>query len=331
MTDTLTSNLDETTHDAATMRAIRQETLGGPEVLTLAEVQRPVPGPSQILIRVVSTGLNPTDWGHRQIPGFLGDGPRILGWEVAGVVEVVGLGVTIHRPGDAVFGMLPYPHGVGSAAEYVVAPARSMVPAPARIDLADAGAVPLAALTAWQALHDTARVRPGHRVLIHGAAGGVGHFAVQIAKRLGAYVIGTASTRNHDMLRELGADEVIDYREVDFAQSVAPVDVVLEGLGDDVPARSLAITRPGGVIVSLALNKVAPLGEAAAAVDVRHELMLVEADQAGMSSIASLIDDGTLRVVVDGRFDLLDVDAVREAHRRGDTAHVAGKLVLQVG
>lgn len=322
------------TTTATTMRAIASTRLGPAEVLESVEVPRPVPGPSHVLIRVVSTGLNPTDWGHRAIPGFLGEPrpsvPRILGWEVAGVVEEVGLGVGIHRPGDLVFGMLPYPFGVGGAADYVVAPARSMVPVPENLPLTAAGAVPLAALTAWQALVDVAGVRPGQRVLIHAAAGGVGHVAVQIAKHLGAVVIGTASAANHDLLRELGADEMIDYRTDDFAVAAGEVDVVLDAIGGEATARSLAITRPGGTIVSLNLLVTEPLGAAAEAAGVRHVPMLVEADQAGMAAVAGLIASGALRPVIAGSYDLHDVDEVRAAHRRGEAGHVTGKLVLVV-
>lgn len=319
--------------DTRTMRAVWQGALGSTEVLAHADLPRPVPGPSQVLIRVASAGLNPTDWKHRQLPGFLGDGPRVLGWEVAGVVAETGLGVTIHQPGDQVFGMLPYPFGVGAAAEYVLAPARSVVPVPANLDLDIAGAVPLTALTAWQALVDTAHLAPGQRVLVHAGAGGVGHFAVQIAKHLGADVIATAGAVNHDLLRRLGADQVIDYTTADFAAAAATadgVDVVLDPIGGDTTARSLRVTRPGGTIVSLNPLVTLPLGEEAAAAGVRHVLMLVEADHAGMSSVAGLIAAGALTPVIAGRYDLHDIDAVRAAHDRGDAGHVAGKLVLQV-
>jgi NADPH:quinone reductase-like Zn-dependent oxidoreductase len=233
------------------MRAIRQEILGGPEVLREVTVPRPEPGPTQILVRVHAAGVNPTDWGHRSHQIFLGPPPFTLGWDVSGVVEAVGFGVTIFQPGDEVFGMLPYPHGVGSHAEYAVAPARSFAAKPANIDHVQAGALPLVSLTAWQALVDTAPVSPGQRVLIHAAAGGVGHVAVQIAKARGAYVIGTAGAANHDLVRSLGADEMIDYHATDFAEAVRDVDVVLDPMSGDYPARSLRALRPGGRLVCL--------------------------------------------------------------------------------
>ena len=226
-----------------TMRAIRQEVLGGPEVLRETEVPRPEPGISQVLVRVHAAGVNPTDWSHRAFPIFLGPPPFTLGWDVSGVVEATGFGVTLFQPGDEVFGMLPYPHGVGSHAEYVTAPTRAFARKPENVDHVQAAALPLAALTAWQALNDTARLEAGQRVLIHAAAGGVGHLAVQIARARGAYVIGTASAKNHDLVRGLGADEMIDYQATDFATAVSDVDVVLDTVGGDYPARSLRTLR----------------------------------------------------------------------------------------
>ncbi|WP_086824004.1 NADP-dependent oxidoreductase, partial [Streptomyces sp. NRRL B-24572] len=233
------------------MRAISQDTHGTPEVLREVVVPRPVPGPSQILVAVRAAGVNPTDWKHRSGPLFLDRLPLVLGWDVSGVVEAVGFGVTVFKPGDEVFGMLPYPHGVGAHAEYVTAPARAFAHKPAELDHVRAGALPLAALTAYQAIVDTAQVGPGQRVLVHAAAGGVGHLAVQIAKARGAYVIGTASAPKHAFLRSLGADEVIDYRTTDFTEAVRDVDMVLDPMSGDTRTRSLDVLRPGGTLVSL--------------------------------------------------------------------------------
>ncbi|MFI0468243.1 NADP-dependent oxidoreductase [Saccharopolyspora sp. 5N102] len=309
------------------MRAISQDVLGGPEVLQEVRLDRPVPGPSEVLIRVRAAGLNPTDWKHRAYKVFLGEPPLVLGWDVSGVVEAVGVGVTLHKPGDEVFGMLPYPHGVGSHAEYVTGPARAFVPKPSNVDHVQAGAIPLAALTAWQALVDTARLQPGQRVLIHAAAGGVGHFAVQIAKARGAHVIGTASAGKHEFLRGLGADELIDYQEVDFADVVSDVDVVLDPLAGDTRTRSLRTLRRGGVLVSIL-----PFGREEDAAEaerrgVRVELMLVEADQEGMRAIAELVESGRLRPEIAGVFPLADA---AKAHALGETGRTTGKLVLEV-
>lgn len=310
------------------MRAISQDSLGGPERLRTVDVERPVPGPSEVLVRVRAVGLNPTDWKHRAAPGFLDRLPLILGWDVSGVIEAVGLGVTVHEVGDKVFGMLPYPYGHGSCAEYVTAPARALVRKPAELDHVHAGAMPLAALTAYQALVDTAGVRAGQRVLIHAAAGGVGHFAVQIAKSLGAHVIGTASAVKHDLLRELGADELIDYRGEDFERLARDVDVVVDPIGGDYTARSLRTLRPGGVLVSLALTVTEPMPEMAAQLGVSHRLMLVEADQEGMRAVAELARTKRLRPVIESTFPL---EEAAKAHTVGDTGRVTGKLVLTVG
>lgn len=314
------------TSDDAMMRAVSQDAYGGPEVLREVRLPRPVPGPSRILVRVRAAGVNPTDWKHRANAGFLDRLPLVLGWDVAGVVEAVGYGVTLFEPGDEVFGMLPYPYGVGSHAEYAVGPARAFARKPAGIDHVRAGALPLVALTAWQALVDTADVRPGQRVLVHAAAGGVGHVAVQIAKARGAYVIGTASAAKHGLLKEWGADEAVDYREVDFAEVVRDVDVVLDPFAGEVLDRSLGVLRPGGIAVSI-LAVTAGQRARARELGVRVAGLLVEADHAGMAAIADLVERGLLRAHVQEVFPL--AEAAR-AHALGDTGHVTGKLVLEV-
>ncbi|MFE6920409.1 NADP-dependent oxidoreductase [Nocardia sp. NPDC057663] len=311
-----------------TMRAISQDTLGGPEVLHEIELPRPTPGPSQLLIRVHAVGLNPTDWKHRALPGlFLPAPPFVLGWDVSGVVETVGYGVTLFEPGDEVFGMLPYPHGHGSLAEYVVGPTRAFARKPDNVDHIVAGATPLAALTAWQALVDTANIQAGQRVLIHAAAGGVGHLAVQIAKSRGAYVIGTASAAKHEHLRSLGADELIDYREVDFAEVVGDVDVVLDTLGEENSRRSLPTLRPGGLLVSILASNGTDLPAEAARQGARFAALLVEADHAGMRAVAALLASGELTPTIAGVFPLAEA---AKAHALGETDRTLGKLVVTV-
>ncbi|GGS77854.1 NADP-dependent oxidoreductase [Streptomyces violaceus] len=308
-----------------TMRAISQDVLGGPEVLKEVEVERPVPGPNQVLVRVRAAGVNPTDWKHRATGGFLGDAPFVLGWDVSGVVEAVGIGVVAFAPGDEVFGMLPYPYGHGSHAEYVIAPVRALTRKPAGIDHVQAGALPLVSLTAWQALVEHADVRPGQRVLIHAAAGGVGHVAVQIAKARGAYVIGTASAGKHEFLRGIGVDETVDYRETDFTEAVKDVDVVLDTIGGDNALRSLRVLRPGGVVVSILPGGSNDFYEEADRLGVRGLRMLVDADRSDMQSIAELARTGKLRATIAGTFPL---SAAAEAHALGDTGRTTGKLVL---
>ncbi|MFF8602149.1 NADP-dependent oxidoreductase [Streptomyces sp. NPDC015232] len=309
------------------MRAISQDTHGTPEVLAEVTLPRPTPGPGQVLVAVRAAGVNPTDWKHRAAGLFLDRLPLVLGWDVSGVVEAVGFGVTLFKPGDEVFGMLPYPHGVGSHAEYVTGPARAFARKPAGVDHVQAGALPLAALTAHQALVDTAAVGAGQRVLVHAAAGGVGHLAVQIAKSRGAYVIGTASAPKHDFVRSLGADEVVDYRTTDFRDVVGDVDVVLDPLSGDTRSRSLDVLRPGGVLVSILPGTDPEEAAKAAARGVRVETLLVEADHAGMNAVADLVAAGSLRAHVAAVFPL--AEAAR-AHALGETERTAGKIVLTV-
>ncbi|MFF4534883.1 NADP-dependent oxidoreductase [Streptomyces aureus] len=310
-----------------TMRAIGQTVLGGPEVLKEITLERPSPRPNEILVRVRAAGVNPTDWKHRATGGFLGEPPFVLGWDVSGVVEATGIGVAAFRPGDEVFGMLPYPFGHGSHAEYVTGPARAFTRKPAGIDHVQAAALPLVSLTAWQALTEQAGVRPGQRVLIHAAAGGVGHVAVQIAKSLGAHVIGTASAGKHDFLRSIGVDEPVDYTSVDFAEAVRDVDVVLDTIGGDTGLRSLRVLRPGGVVVSILPVGSDAFYEEAERLGVRAVRMLVDADRTGMEAVADLVEKGALRATVARTFPLADA---AEAHALGDTGRTTGKLVLVV-
>ncbi|MFJ4974818.1 NADP-dependent oxidoreductase [Streptomyces coeruleorubidus] len=308
-----------------TMRAISQDVLGGPEVLKEVDVERPEPRPNEVLVRMRAAGVNPTDWKHRATGGFLGEPPFVLGWDVSGVVEAVGIGVAAFAPGDEVFGMLPYPFGHGSHAEYVIAPVRALTRKPAGIDHVQAGALPLVSLTAWQALVERADLKSGQRVLIHAAAGGVGHVAVQIAKARGAHVIGTASAGKHEFLREIGVDEAVDYRETDFTEAVKDVDVVLDTIGGDNSLRSLRVLRPGGIVVSILPGGSDDFYREAERLGVRAVRMLVDADRTGMEAIAELAETGRLRATIAGAFPLA---AAAEAHASGDTGRTTGKLVL---
>ncbi|MGW2645637.1 NADP-dependent oxidoreductase [Streptomyces sp. NPDC001393] len=313
--------------DVNTMRAISQDVLGGPEVLREVELERPKPGPNQVLVRVRAAGVNPTDWKHRALGVFLGEPPFVLGWDVSGEVAETGIGVAAFAPGDEVFGMLPYPYGAGSHAEYVLAPVRALTRKPASLDHVQAGALPLVSLTAWQALTEHADVRPGQRVLIHAAAGGVGHVAVQIAKARGAYVIGTASAGKHDFLREIGVDEPVDYRTTDVTEAVRDVDVVLDTLGGDTSVKSLKVLRPGGVVVSILPMGSQDFHDEAERLGVRAVRMLVDADRSGMQEIAKLAESGKLKATIAGTFPLAEA---AKAHEVGDTGRTTGKLVLVV-
>ncbi|MEU9553922.1 NADP-dependent oxidoreductase [Streptomyces fumanus] len=311
--------------DVNTMRAITQNVLGGPEVLQEVRLPRPEPRPNEVLVRVRAAGVNPTDWKHRATGGFLGEPPFTLGWDVSGTVEATGVGVAAFQPGDEVFGMLSYPFGHGSHAEYVAAPARFFWHKPAGVDHVQAGALPLVSLTAWQALVERAELRPGQRVLIHAAAGGVGHVAVQIAKARGAHVIGTASAGKHGFLRSIGVDEPVDYHETDVTETFKDVDVVLDTLGGDTAVKSLRVLRPGGVVVSILPVGSDEFPREAERLGVRAVRMLVDADQAGMREIAALVEAGKLRASVERTFPLADAAG---AHALGEQGRTTGKLVL---
>ncbi|GAA1513360.1 NADP-dependent oxidoreductase [Kribbella lupini] len=309
------------------MRAVVARSAGGPEVLRLEHVPRPSPGLTEILVRVHAAGVNPTDWKGRA-EGTHGGGPVILGYDVAGVVEEVGFGVTWLRVGDEVLGMPKFPVLPGAYAEYVVAPSRQFVRKPEALSFEQAAGLPLAALTAWQGLVETGGLRSGQRVLVHAAAGGVGHLAVQLAKSFGAYVVGTASAAKHEFVRSLGADEVIDYRTEDFADVLRtrPVDLVFDPIAGDTGRRSLDVLLDGGSYVSIL-----PVDEATAQEGrrrgIRAEFTLVEPDRLALTAITDLVARGKLRVELDAVFPLADA---AEAHRRGETNQATGKIVLTV-
>ncbi|MET7360680.1 NADP-dependent oxidoreductase [Streptomyces sp. NPDC005562] len=310
------------------MRAVSPRAWGAPENLVPVEVDRPEPGLTEILVRVHAAGVNPVDWKTRAEGTFgtWGDTP-ILGYDVSGVVEEVGPGVTLYQPGDAVFGMPRFPEQTGGYAEFVAAPARRFAPKPAGLSHVEAAALPLAALTAWQGLVETAGLRAGQRVLIHAAAGGVGHLAVQIAKAHGAYVIGTAREEKHAFLRGLGADEVIDYTRVDFTEAVRDVDIVLDGVGGAYGARSLEVIRPGGHLVTLPDPGGLPDQDRARELGVHTGWTIVEPDRAGLLEIARLVDEGKLRVEID---TVLPLEEAAKAHARGEQGRTQGKIVLRV-
>lgn len=310
------------------MRIIRQQVLGGPEVLELADVPRPDPGPTEVLVRVRAAGVNPVDWKVRARGGLLGEPPFTVGWDVAGVVEGTGLGVTRFAAGDRVFGMPRFPKEAAAYAEYVTLPSRQLVRIPDRLSDVEAAALPLAGLTAWQALVETAEVRPGQRVLILAAAGGVGHLAVQIAKARGAYVIGTARSAKHPFLAELGVGEAIDYTREAVEERVTDVDVVLDLVGSETSPRALATLRDGGIFIAVATSAgLEPLRELAGD-RVRVTGILVEPDRAGLEALAELAERGDLRPHVSATFPL---EEAARAHELGETGRTQGKLVLTVG
>jgi NADPH:quinone reductase-like Zn-dependent oxidoreductase len=308
------------------MKAIRLHRQGGPEQLVYEDAPKPELGEGDALIRVRATGITPAEltWAETYMNC---DGserlPSIPGHEVSGVVESVAEGVVGVTAGDEVYALTSFCRD-GAAAEYVAVSAADLAPKPKAVDHAQAAAVPLSALTVWQAFFDHARLAPGQRVLIHGAAGGVGVFAVQIAHWHGAYVIGTASAENRDFLLHLGANEVIDYRHSRFEQAAQNVDVVLDTIGGDTRQRSWQILNPTGILISLP----EPIPESeAAAHNKRGLFFIVQPDREQLGKIAALIDSGVISPVIAETIPLANA---RQAFERGVAGHTRGKLVLQV-
>jgi NADPH:quinone reductase-like Zn-dependent oxidoreductase len=308
---------------AAMMRAVVQDRFGGPEVLRTQEV----------LGRGHAAGVNPVDSKTRGGTGMaavLGEPPYVLGWDVSGVVEATGFGVTTLQVGDEVYGMPWFPRAAGGYAEYVTAPARQLARKPTTVSHEQAAAVPLAALTAWQALVDTANVRPGQHVLVHAAAGGVGHLAVQFAKHLGAHVTATATSARHTWLKQLGADQTIDYTTTRFENVARDIDVVIDLIGDthdNTALRSLEVLCPDGLLVAIPAGVSPELAAAAQARGVRVTPFLVEPDAPALARIAELIDTGEVMVEVEEVFPL---EQAAQAHIRGENGRTRGKLVLRV-
>jgi NADPH:quinone reductase-like Zn-dependent oxidoreductase len=312
------------------MRAIVQERFGGPEVLQIADVEQPRPVPTEVLVRVHAAGVNPVDWKTRNGKGAaaaMGPLPFTVGWDVSGVVEQVGYGVTRFTPGDEVFGMPRFPRQAAAYAEYVTVPSRQLARKPANLTHIEAAAVPLGSLTAWQAIVETARIEAGQRLLIHGAAGGVGHLAVQIAKSRGATVIGTAKAAQHDFLRDLGADQLIDYTATRFEDEVVDLDVVFDLIGGETSLRSISTLRPGGVLIVVPSGADQTVLAEAERRGVRATNIMVEPDYPALEQIAALADSARLRVEIDRVFPLEDAT---KAHEHGESRSARGKLVLSV-
>jgi NADPH:quinone reductase-like Zn-dependent oxidoreductase len=312
-----------------TMRAIVQNAFGEPDVLQIGERPLPEPIATEVRVRVQAAGVNPVDWKTRAGKGAAAQWglPLTVGWDVAGVVDAVGPGVTRFAVGDPVFGMPWFPRPASAYAEFVTAPSRHFARRPDALGVVEAGGLSLAGLTAWQCLVDVAQVQPGQRVLVHAGAGGVGHLAVQIAKSRGAHVIATASAAKHDLLADLGVDEAVDYRSRRFEEVVEPVDVVYDLIGGDVSVRSLDVLRPDGVMIVLPSSAAAAAVEAARDRGLRAVGVLVEPDGDGLEDLAALVEAGGLRVLIDETFPL---DRAADAHRLGEQGRATGKIVLTV-
>ena len=308
------------------MKAIVVHNYGGPEVLKYEDTRRPEPKEDQILVRVIAAGVNPVDASIRSERGakFFGITlPFIPGYDIAGVVEKTGAKIAKFKPGDSVYAYLSLKDG-GGYAEYAVATEVEAAPKPKSIRFVEAAGVPVVALTAWQALIDTAKLSVGQTVLIHGGSGGVGSFAIQIAKARGAKVIATASTANQDLLKQLGADVAIDYTKQKFEDVAKDVDVVLDSVGKDTLARSYGVVKKGGFIVTL----VSRLDQAELDKHgIRGASLGVEPNSNELTEIGKLIDEEKIKVVVSLTFPLAEA---MKAQEQVATGHTRGKIVLKV-
>ena len=314
----------------STMNAILADPATGE--FSIGQVERPEPRPTEVLVKTSAVGINPVDWKTRRGEGVRGffpsDEPLILGWDIAGVVEEVGPGVTRFRVGDRVFGMPNFPDPANAYAEYVVARSRHLAHIPEGVSDTVAAALPLAGLTAWQAVVDTLQVTEGTRILIHAAAGGVGHLAVQIAKARGAEVWGTASAAKHEGLRELGLDHPIDYRNQDFTQVATEMDAVLDLVGgSENPVRSLACLRRGGRLLVIPAPTDQPSPEQLKEAGVTADWLLVEPDAAGLEALAALLAAGTLRITLAETRPLAEM---ADLHAVGEAGRTVGKLVATI-
>lgn len=304
------------------MKAIRIHEFGGPDVLKYEDIPEPQPGPGEIRIRIIAAGVNPIDWKIRS--GYIGELPlpMIMGLDVAGVVETAGQGETSFQPGDEVFAKVSI--GQGGYAEYTVVSSTHAALKPRSIGFIESAAIPTAGLAAWQSLFDIADLESGQTVLIHGAAGGVGTFAVQFARWKGAHVIGTASSKNAEFLKSIGSDEVIDYRNQRFEEIVNNLDVVLDTIGGDTFERSWEVLKPGGFLVST----VASIPEGAPQkYGVRAKTLMTQADGRELAQIADIIDEQKIKPIVTTVLPLSDA---QKSHEMSESRHARGKIVLRV-
>src|SRR5437667_5177944 len=310
------------------MKAVQVHNYGGPEVLHFEDAPRPTPGSGELLIKVHAASVNAIDWKARA--GYLKDVfplplPYIPGWDVSGIVEAVGSGVTKFNKGDEVYARPDAArNGKGTYAEYVVVRETEAALKPKSIDHVHAAAIPVVALTAWQALFDTAALSKSQTILIHGAAGGVGSFAVQLAKWKGAYVIGTASTRNQAFLRQLGVDEPIDYEKARFEDVVHDVDAVLDPIGGDTQKRSWKTLKKGGILVSIVGP---PSEDEATKHGVRSAYLSAQGGSSLLAELATLVDSGKIKPIVE---TVMPLSEARHAHELNETGHARGKIVLKV-
>lgn len=308
------------------MKAVVMHEHGGPEVLQYEDTLRPEPKEDEVLVRVLAAAVNPVDTYIRQgmrSKSATDTRPIIIGYDIAGIVERAGANIKGFKVGDAVYAYLPISRG-GGYAEFAIAKEGEMSIKPKSIDFEKAAAVPLAATTAWQALVDTAKVEKGQTVLIHGGSGGVGCFAVQIAKARGAKVIATASTANQDLLKQLGADQPIDYTKTKFEEVVKDVDVVLNCVRADVLQPSYGVVKKGGIIVSITDE---PDQAECAKYGIRCSRVMAHPDSKALEELTKLIEANKITPIVSQTFPLMEI---AKAHQQIETRHTRGKIVLKI-
>ena len=308
------------------MKAIVINEYGNENVLSYTDVERPEPKAGEVLVKVNGAAVNPADWKIRDGMGesFGFKFPLILGGDIAGTVAAVGDGVDNFQQGEAVYGMT-LSNLSGAYAEYAIAKADEIAPKPESLNFEEAAATPMCSLTAWQAMFDVAHLSSGQKILITGASGGVGSMAVQLAKAKGAFVIGTASGKNEQFVRDLGADEFIDYTQQNFEEIVKDVDVVFDTVGSDTQERAFQTLKKGGFLVSSAGT---PSTELAREAGVGAAFVFCKSNAQQLTEISSLIGEGKLKIHVK---TVLPLTEAKQAHQLSQNGRTRGKIVLQVG
>lgn len=313
------------------MKAITLQEPGSVENFRIEDIEQPVPQKNEVLVKVKAISINPVDTKTREGKAFYNqlkeESNVIVGWDISGIVEAVGEEVAYFKAGDEVFGMVNFPGSGKAYAEYVAAPEAHLAHKPANISHEEAAAATLAALTAWQVLVNEADIQPGQRVLIHAAAGGVGHYAVQIAKFFKAYVLGTASAENHEFLRALGADEAIDYKSQRVVEEVQDVDIMLDSLGEENTRRSLKTLKDGGKIISILGGAKEEVQAEASKRNIEAKNYLVHSSGEDMAKLADLLQRGILKSHVAYTFPFEDM---AKAHQQVETRKTNGKVVVVV-
>lgn len=311
------------------MKAIMLNEAGGTEQLIYKELPIPAIQENEVLVQVKAISINPVDVKTRSGKGFYGrikdENPLILGWDISGVVTETGRNVSTFKKGDEVFGMVNFPGHGKAYAEYVSAPDIHLALKPENISHEEAAASTLVALTAWQALATNAKIKSGDRVLIHAASGGVGHFAVQIAKHFGAYVVGTSSAKNKDFVLSLGADEHIDYQAQPFEHAVSNIDMVLDAIGGEYIDRSLAVIKQGGTLISIPTGLNETVTEKAKAKKINSYFILVQSSGSDMQQIAGLLEKGLVKPHISATYPF---EEMANAHQQIESGRTVGKIVI---